>query len=88
MKTKEEVLSFLTDQSNCGNQIIAAYIGNGGSGLDISSLDISPDLENMDFDGKVDPCEDIRSWSEYDSQFYTTYQFSDENGLIVQVLTW
>lgn len=88
MKTREQVLSFLSDESNYGKQIISAYIGNGGSGLDISSMDISGELAEMNFDGRVEPCDDLKEWREYDSQFYATYQFRDENGLIVQVLVW
>jgi len=51
-------------------------------------MDMSSDLEDMDFDGKVEPCDDILSWREYDAQFYSTYQFSDDNGLKIQVVTF
>lgn len=88
MKTQEQVLDFLKDLSNNGNAIVSASIGNGGSGLDISSYDITDDLEDMDFDGKIEPCEDLKSWNEYDPQYYTAYQFSDDNGFAIQVLTW
>ena len=86
MRTKQQVLDFLRDQSNFGNQIISASIGNGGSGLNISSYDMTEDLENMDFDGKVEPCEDLKSWREFDADDYTAYQFSDDSGLKIQVL--
>ena len=88
MKTREEVLSFLSVESNYGNKIIAAYIGNGVCGLDISSMDISGELAEMNFDGKVEPCDDLKDWAKYDRQSSSTYQFSDKNGLIVQVLVY
>ena len=88
MKTRQQVLDFLRDQSNIGNQIVSASIGNGGCGLNVSSYDIAEDLESMDFDGKTEPCEDLKSWREFDADYYTAYQFSDDNGFKAQVLTF
>ncbi len=88
MKTKKEVIEFIRSESENGNSVVYATIGNGGAGLTISSMDISSDLEDMDFDGKVEPCDDILSWREYDAQFYSTYQFSDDNGLKYQIVTF
>lgn len=88
MKTKQQVLDFLREESDFGNQIISASLGNGGSGLNISSYDITDDLEDMDFDGKVEPCEDLKSWREFDADYYTAYQFSDDSGFKIQVLTF
>lgn len=88
MKTREEVISFIKSESNYGNSIVYATIGQGGVGLVISSYDISDDIEGMDFDGKVEPCDDILSWNEYDANMYSTYQFSDDNGSKIQVVTF
>lgn len=88
MKTKEQVIDFIRSESECGNQIAYATIGQGGAGLEVSSFDFSDDLENMDFDGKVEPCDDIKGWSEYDEDICSVYQFSDDNGLKIQVVTF
>lgn len=88
MKTKNEVIEFIKSESNLGNAIVSASIGNGGSGLNISSFDMSGDVEDMDFDGKVNPCDDIKDWVEYDENMYSVYQFSDDSGLKIQVVTF
>lgn len=91
MKTRIEVLDFIKDQSNYGNSIVYATIGQGGCGLGISSYDISDDIEGMDFDGLVRPCsvcDDIKGSKEYDEQFNAVYQFSDDSGLKYQIVTY
>lgn len=88
MKTKKQVIDFVRSESENGNSVVYATIGNGGAGLEISSMDISSDLEDMDFDGKVEPCDDIKGWIEYDENMYSVYQFSDDNGLKYQVVTF
>jgi len=88
MKTKNQVIDFIKSESDNGNAIVYATIGNGGAGLTISSYDFTEDLEYMDFDGKVEPCDDILSWREYDAQFYSVYQFSDNGGLKIQIVTF
>lgn len=88
MKTKNEVIEFIRTECAYGDSIAYATIGNGGAGLEISSMDISSDIEDMDFDGKVEPCEDIKGWVEYDPNMYSVYQFSDDNGLKYQVVTF
>ena len=85
---EEQVLSILKDQYNNGNAIISASIGNGGSGLDISINNITEDLENMVFDGPVEPCDDLKSWVGYNDEEYSAYQWSDDNGFKIQVLIW
>lgn len=88
MKTQQQVLEFLQEQIELGNDNISASIGNGGSGLEISNHDITQDIENMNFDGECEPCEDLKTWSGYDPKLYTAYQFSDNNGFKIQVLVW
>ena len=91
MKTKNEVIEFIRSESENGNAIVYATIGQGGAGLTISSYDFTYDLYDMDFDGKVRPdkvCDDILSWREFDAQHFSVYQFSDDNGLKYQVVTF
>ena len=88
MKTEEQVLNFLSDLHACGNETISASIGNGGAGLDISIYDITDDLKDMDFDGPVEPCNDLKSWVGYNNEEYSAYQWSDDNGFKIQVLVW
>lgn len=91
MKTKEQVIDFIRSESEYGNQIAYATLGNGGAGLEVSSFDFSDDLKNMDFDGLVRPCsvcDDIKGSKEYDEQFNAVYQFSDGSGLKYQVVTF
>lgn len=86
MKTKNEVIEFIRTECAYGNSIAYATLGNGGSGLTVSCYDFSDDIEGMDFDGKVEPCDDIKGWAEYDENMYSVYQFSDDNGLKYQIV--
>lgn len=86
--TAGQVLNFLSDLFYSGNAIISASIGNGGVGLDISRYDITDDLEDMDFDGAVEPCDDLKSWVGYNDEEHSAYQWSDDNGFKIQVLVW
>lgn len=89
--TKEEVLSFLQSELECGNSIITATIGQGGAGLDISNTDITGDLKDMQFNGLADLiCDDIVDCEE--TQDCTVYEFetlSDKNNpLRIQVCVY
>ena len=86
MKTRDDVIDFIKNQSVYGNSIVYTTIGNGGCGLVDSSFDFSSDLDNMYFNGKVEPCNDIKNWTEYDANMYSVYQFSDDNGLKIQIV--
>ena len=88
MKTKKQVIDFIKGELEQGNSIISASLGNGGSGLEVSMLDITEDLKNMDFDGIAKPCEEASDLKDLgfiaaDSE---VYQFSDEKGLKIQVI--
>jgi hypothetical protein len=88
MRTRENVIDFIRSESVNGNSIAYATIGQGGAGLEVSSYDFSDDLEDMDFDGIVEPCDDIKGWAEYDENMYSVYQFSDDSGLKYQIVTF
>jgi len=87
--TVKQVIEFMFSEQEMNNSIISASIGNGGSGLDIRvwSNESIQELEDLQFNGKVEPCADIEE-IEYFSQDCSVYQFSDENGSKVQILTF
>ena len=84
--TEDQVLDFLHNLSVFGDSTIYCSIGPGASGLDITTDDLTPALVGMAFDGRVEPCDDLKSWEGYNEDDYAAYQWSDANGFKFQAL--
>lgn len=57
MKTKEQEIEFVTTESNNGNSVVMATLGNGGSGLTLLQGDCAEFIEELNiysFDGIVE----------------------------------
>ena len=89
MKTSKDVLDFMFSEQEMGNNIVSSTIGLGGCGLDVSrwSNEAIYDLADLQFDGKTPPCDDIAE-SDFYSMDCSVYQFTDEDGLHIQILTY
>jgi len=91
MKTKEQVIEFVTSELKNGNSVVIATLGNGGSGLMLLQEDCAEFIEELNiysFDGKVEGCPDITE-SEYIEEANEIYQFSgDDIDYKVQILTY
>ena len=90
MKTKEQIIAFVTTELKNGNAIVIATLGNGGSGLTLLQGDCTEFIEDLDtysFDGIVEGCPDITE-SEYIEEASEIYQFSGNDGYKVQILTY
>lgn len=84
--TEEQVLDFLHNLSVFGDCTIYCSIGTGASGLDITTDDLTQALVGMTFDGRVEPCDDLKSCGCYNEDDYAAYQWSDANGFKFQAL--
>lgn len=47
MKTKEQMIEFVATESNNGNSVVMATLGNGGSGLTLSQGDCAEFIEEL-----------------------------------------
>ena len=83
--TKEQVISFVKNELECGNSILVASLGNGGAGENLVSDAGFPEyLESLEFVGMVEPSADIVESANYDSTWHT-YQFNGDNGFYIQL---
>ena len=83
--TKAKVINFVKSELECGCSVLAATLGNGGSGIVlVSNLDFPEYLENLEFMGIVEPSNDIIQSAYYDPS-WQTYQFNGANGFFVQI---
>lgn len=94
MKTKNEVIEFAKSELSSNNTLIVATLGNGGNGLDLMQNqddeyinDFITELDGYLFDGTVEACDDIKE-SEYYNEDSEVYQFSDNNGYKLQIVTF
>ena len=87
--SKKQVIEFMFSEQEMGNALVSATLGNGGAGLDISewSNESIQDLEDLEFDGIVEPCNEIEE-CEYYTSACRVYQFSDEDGFRTQIMTF
>ena len=84
--TKEQVISFVKNELECGNSVLASTAGRGGAGIGLVSNPNFPNyLESLEFVGIVEPSADIVESPYYDSTCHT-YQFEGDNGLHLQLL--
>ena len=83
--TKEQVISFVKSELECGNSILVATLGNGGAGgILISNPAFPAFLESLEFVGPVEPSDDIIASPCYDPSCHT-YQFNGTSGFFVQI---
>ncbi len=83
--TKEQVISFVKNELECGNSILVATLGNGGAGEDIvNNIDFAEFLKSLSFVGEVEPVDDIARSKHYDREWHT-YQFNGDNGFYIQL---
>ena len=83
--TKEQVISFVKSKLECGNVILIATMGNGGSGEGLIGANGFPRyLESLDFVGEVNPADDIAQSKHYKPE-WRTYQFNGNNGFFLQI---
>ena len=83
--TKAQVINFVKSELECGCSVLAATLGNGGSGIIlVSNLGFPEYLENLEFMGMVEPSSDIIQSAYYDPS-WQTYQFNGSNGFCVQI---
>lgn len=94
MKTKKEVIEFAKSELSWNNALVVASLGNGGAGLDLMQNqddeyinDFITELDGYSFDGAVEACDDIKE-SEYYNEDSEVYQFSDNNGYKLQIVTF
>lgn len=94
MKTKEQVLNIIRDLLIDNNTIVTATLGNGGAGLtnimcgqDMERIEsFMQELNEMNFDGIVEPSEDIQDSECWIADIGVSYQFSDDKGYRIQVM--
>ena len=83
--TKKQVVDFVRSELECGCSVLAATLGNGGSGyILVANPDFPEYLENLEFVGIVEPSNDIIQSAYYDPS-WPTYQFNGANGFFVQI---
>ena len=83
--TKEQVISFVKNELECGNSILAASLGNGGAGEDmVNNIDFVEELEALEFAGEVEPADDIAQSKHYEPE-WRTYQFNGDKGFYLQL---
>ena len=83
--TKKQVIDFVKSELECGNSVVAATLGNGGAGIGLVSNPNFPNfLEHLEFEGLVEPCDDIIASPCYDP-YWPTYQFNGANGFFIQI---
>ena len=83
--TKKQVVDFVRSELECGCSVLAATLGNGGSGYILVTNPEFPEyLENLEFVGIVEPSNDIIQSAYYDPS-WPTYQFNGANGFCVQI---
>lgn len=87
------IIDKLRDEVCCGNSIVTATIGNGGSGLNVArgaeAEDIIDYLEFCFFNGEVEPCDDISDYLEPGCKVYEFEELSGEgNPLKTQVIIY
>ena len=83
--TKAQVINFVKSELECGCSVLAATLGNGGSGYGLVTNPGFPKyLEHLEFVGIVEPSNDIIQSAYYDPS-WQTYQFNGSNGFCVQI---
>lgn len=83
--TKKQVINFVKSELECGNSILIATLGNGGSGESLTNNPSFPYLLRcLEFEGVVEPSADIAE-SEYYDPTWHTYQFNQDNGFYIQL---
>ena len=83
--TKEQVISFVRTELECGDSVLTATLGNGGAGgILISNPEFPKYLESLEYVGPVKPIDDILASPCYDPSMHT-YQFDGANGFFVQI---
>lgn len=90
MKTKEQIIDFVTTELQNGIAVVIATLGNGGNGLALLQRDCTEFIEELStysFDGIIEGCPDITE-SEYIEEASEIYQFSGNDGYKVQILTY
>lgn len=92
MRTKEEVIQFVREELTMNNSIIVTTMRNGGCGITIlkgqdeeSIEKVENELRSYDFDGVVDPSEDI-ACSRFLKEDSVIYQFSKGNDYLLQII--
>jgi len=94
MKTKKEIIEFAKNELLMNNSLVIATLGNGGAGLyfmqgqdDGYISNFVDELNGYSFDGLVDACADIKESESY-SEDCEVYQFCDNNGYKLQIMTF
>lgn len=94
MKSKKEVIAFAKYELEMNNTLVTATVGNGGSGIDLmqtqdeDAIDtFEKELNGYCFDGLAEDAKEIKD-SEYYDACGEIYQFSDNNGYRVHILTF
>ena len=83
--TKAQVINFVKSELECGCSVLAATLGNGGSGyILVTHPDFPEYLEGLEYVGIVEPSNDIIQSAYYDPS-WPTYQFNGVNGFFVQI---
>ena len=83
--TKEQVISFVKSELECGDSVLTATLGNGGAGgILISNPAFPAYLESLEYVGPVEPIDDIIASPCYDPSMHT-YQFNGTNGFYIQI---
>ena len=83
--TRDQVISFVKGELECGNSVLAATLGNGGAGgILISDPSFPTYLDSLEYVGPVEPIDDIIASPCYDPSWHT-YQFNGCNGFCVQI---
>ena len=83
--TKKQVINFVKSELSCGNCILVAPLGNGGSDADlVSNKQFVEYLDSLDFVGKVAPADGLACSKYFEPSSYT-YQFNGLNGSYLQI---
>lgn len=83
--TRDQVISFVKGELECGNSILVATLGNGGAGgILVSNPEFPRFLESLEFSGLIKPSADIIESPYYDPA-WPTYQFNGDNGFYIQL---
>ncbi len=83
--TKEQVISFVKSELECGDCVLSSTAGNGGAGgILVSDPAFAAYLESLEYVGQVEPIDDIIASPYYDPSMHT-YRFDGANGFFVQI---
>jgi hypothetical protein len=85
--TRQEVITFCNIQILKKAQVIFAIINNGSTELNITEKKMTSLIKSLHFDGEVSPCRNIIECEVFESTDIV-YQFSSDDGLKIQIVTY